>query len=248
MDDPKTLDLVKELLQRLISTSRHHTSSAAPPLPPSDLAKSLKYAHRVLSSRMSPSISIDEAAMAESIKRSLARQHRPSDALAFADLYSKLVSLTSSLSSSVSVPPRNRWSFLYLVKCLSNSSSQTPRIFSAGALLPSLPILESSSYSGRNSGGVKKGLGAGGVFTVSKDPENMREIALIEHSDLVSTETTVSESVLVRDVLYVAQGIDGSYVKYDVKINGYDLPPDSGSFKVPRATRTMVTWSRGYAS
>lgn len=76
-----------------------------------------------------------------------------------------------------------------------------------------------------------------GVLLVAKDPDNIRDIAFREFVNLVREENAVSEEVLVRDVLYACQGIDGNYVKFDSNADGYVLPD---SIKVPRATRVMV--------
>ncbi|XP_073045815.1 LOW QUALITY PROTEIN: gamma-tubulin complex component 3-like [Primulina eburnea] len=83
---------------------------------------------------------------------------------------------------------------------------------------------------------VEKGWN-GGVLMVTKDPGNLREMAYREFADLIKEENEVSEEVLVRDVLYACQGIDGAYLKFDEKADEYVLPE---FIKVPRATRTMV--------
>ncbi|KAI3472133.1 hypothetical protein Pfo_029621 [Paulownia fortunei] len=77
----------------------------------------------------------------------------------------------------------------------------------------------------------------GGILMISKDPENIRDMAYREFVDLIKEENEVSEVVLVRDVLYACQGIDGKYVKFDEKADAYVLPE---LIKVPRATRIMV--------
>ncbi|XP_020270565.1 gamma-tubulin complex component 3, partial [Asparagus officinalis] len=164
------------------------------------------------------------SAMAESIKRTLALSGRHADALSFADLYSKLTHRSSI---------KNRWALLYLLKSIADDrrKSQSSSIPKVSAGLPSLPLSTpkktlASQTSGR-----------GGVLLLSKDPDNIREIALREFGDLVSEETEVSESALVRDVLYVSQGIDGRYVKFDEKSDSYELLQ---SLKVPRSTRILV--------
>lgn len=88
----------------------------------------------------------------------------------------------------------------------------------------------------RGKGEVGKGW-SGGVLMVSKDPENLRDMAYKEFVNLSKEENEVSEDVLVRDVLYACQGIDGKYVKYDKNEDGYMLPD---WMKVPRATRSVV--------
>ncbi|GFZ20923.1 spindle pole body component 98 [Actinidia rufa] len=95
-------------------------------------------------------------------------------------------------------------------------------------------IDSSRVLSGR--GAVEKGW-SGGVLMVSKDPENIRDIAYREFANLLKEENEVSEEVLVRDVLYACQGIDGKFVKFDKNVDGYVLPD---TVRVPRATKIMV--------
>ncbi|XP_064936089.1 gamma-tubulin complex component 3-like [Musa acuminata AAA Group] len=226
MDDPKTRDLVKELVLRLVSPVDSPSSAAE------EVPRAIGFAHRLLSSRMAPSLAPDELAIAESIKRHLAASGRSSDALAFADLHTEL-----SARSSGPGAIRNRWALLYLLKSLSDARRREPLLHSTGtAGLPALPLDPQPSH--QLPLAAKKILPpSGGVLLVSKDPENIREIALQKYADLVMDETEVSESALVRDILFVCQGINGRYVRFDKASDCYDLPE---SLKLPRSMRTMV--------
>ncbi|XP_060201299.1 gamma-tubulin complex component 3 [Lycium barbarum] len=326
--DQRALDLVKELVHRLLSLN---PSLNPNPNPISDQQyhQSLRYAIRILSSHMTPSITIDESAMVESIKRKLATQGKSSDALTFADVYTKFSSKTGPGSV------RNKWAVLYLLKTVSEDRKIVQKHQSNGflgsALSGGLPELGNLGVRNDNSrdfrglvgklgnlsddlgvrndnsevsrglmGKMEKGssdefqknrnlglendnskdfrglmgkLGkgysegslsdefrnlnsgsdnlrvlrgksevgkgwSGGVLMVSKDPENLREMAYKEFVNLSKEENEVSEDVLVRDVLYACQGIDGKYVKYDEKADGYALPD---WMKVPRATRSVLS-------
>ncbi|KAK9169980.1 hypothetical protein Syun_002120 [Stephania yunnanensis] len=228
-DHQTLLDLVKELVHRLNPSTATTTTQ---------FAQSLKYATRILASRMTPSIAADESAMAESIKRSLVNEGNSSGALAFADLYTKF----SSKSGFGTI--KNKWAVLYLLKVVAEdrkaakkSNSRASSGLFASTVCGGLPVVFDEE-----SGGAKKVLdrnrsGSNGVLLVSKDSENFREIAVREYGDLVREESEVSEGVLVRDVLYACQGIDGKYVKFDKNFDGYVL---LDSVKVPRAVRVMV--------
>lgn len=207
-----TMDLIKDLVVRL---SPDPSSNAT--------EKSLKYAIRILSSRISPSVTIDEAAIAESIKRRLVNEGKSSEALTFADLYTKFSSRSIS----------NRPALLYLLKVISDDrrKDRSSDLLSS-ALLPSLSDPKNTLENGH-----RTTAGGGGVLLFSKDPENIREIAFREFSDLITEESEIPEGVLVRDVLYACQGIDGKYVKFDKVSDGYAL---SESLTVPRSTRIMV--------
>ncbi|KAL5669173.1 hypothetical protein ACJX0J_021394, partial [Zea mays] len=61
--------------------------------------------------------------------------------------------------------------------------------------------------SGLRPGSQAHGAPPGGLVLVSKDLDNIREIALREYTELVIDETEVSEAVLVRNVLYACQGV-----------------------------------------
>lgn len=315
-DDPKVLDLVKQLVHRLLCSSPNSMSASssfsnpnpnyASTVTPLQYQQALKYALRILSSRMTPSIAPDEAAMAESIKRQLATQGKSSEALTFTDLYSKFSTKTGPGSV------KNKWAVLYMLKTISEDrKTQKNHLVANGFLNPALsgglPALfgnESSSrynvgnehFKGLNNldkklsgvgvnsvgsrdsfnrvrglsnlGKVEKKWGdgglsndfedlrvfgddsrtfkgredvekgwSGGVLMVSKDPENIRDMAYREFVSLLKEENEVTEEVLVRDVLYACQGIDGKYVKFDNNADGYVLPD---LVKVPRPTRIMV--------
>ncbi|XP_042490826.1 gamma-tubulin complex component 3-like [Macadamia integrifolia] len=234
MEDQRVLDLVKQLVVRLLSPNPNSSEQSIHSI---DIDKSLKYAMRILGTRMTPSISIDEAAMAESIKRNFVNQGKSSEALTFADLYSKF-SFKSGPGSM-----HNKWAVLYLLKVISEdrrkekrSDSRVSSAFLSSTVSGGLPVLFENDRGSRNQKPPDKGWN-GGVLLVSKDPDNLRDIAFREFADLLKEESDVSESHLVRDVLYACQGINGKYVKFDKSIDAYVLPD---SIKVPRATRIMV--------
>ncbi|CAM8969792.1 unnamed protein product [Rhodiola kirilowii] len=186
----KITDLIKELVLRLTSSSSLNPNSND-----HDFLKSLRYAIRILTSRMSPSIAPDSAAMAESIKRHLATQGNSSKALTFSELYTR------------------------------------------GCDLGGLPALFEDDFRISDD---SKALNRGrehGVLFVMKDPENIRELAFREYVNLLKEESEVSEEVLVRDVLYTCQGVDGTYIRFDSKTGEYSL---NDAIKVTRATKNIV--------
>ncbi|KAL3533961.1 hypothetical protein ACH5RR_007482 [Cinchona calisaya] len=283
-DDQKVLDLIKELVHRLLYTSPH----SIPTSPSSEFQQALRYALRILSSRMTPSVAPKDAAgasMAESIKRRLATQGKSSEALTFTDLYNKFSSKTGPGSV------KNKW-VLYLLKTVSDDRkiqknqhiSGVSNGFFEPASARGLPALFGDELSDRfgagnehyrnlsdsdgrhflnNFGGVSENLkklrGLSDVGKVEKKwddgglnedfeklralGDNSRVLRGRENADkrefavLLREENEVSEEVLVRDVLYACQGIDGKYVKFDEKADGYVLPE---LVKVSRATHVMV--------
>ncbi|KAK2989172.1 hypothetical protein RJ640_029364 [Escallonia rubra] len=266
MDDGKAVvDLVKQLVNRLLAAQPAPNSTESTTTAQSHHQQALRYAVRILSSRMTPSIAADEAAMAESITRRLATQGNSSDALTFADLYSKFALKTGPGSLS------NKWALLYLLKAISEDRKTHKKLAQSDSRVSSgifkmsvpggLPALFDSESNGSSNGisdisrrkldkgrhddnlrnlpvkeTPEKGW-SGGVLMVSRDPENARDMAYREFANLLKEENEVSEGVIVRDVLYACQGIDGKYVRFDKVIDGYALPD---TLKVPRATRVMV--------
>ncbi|PON44479.1 Gamma-tubulin complex component protein [Parasponia andersonii] len=233
-DQQKVADLIKELVLRLLS---QNPISGSQPLTSNSPAfqKYLRYAVRILSARLRSSIAPDSAAIAESIKRRLANQGKSSQALTFSELYTKFASKTGPGSVD------NKWAVLHLLDIISEDrKNASTQLDSSSVLLPNLAFndaeLGNDSWVSRRKGGKEKGW-SNGVLLVSKDPENLRDIAFREFVNLVKEENEVKEEVLVRDVLYACQGIDGNYVKFDASSDGYVL---LDSIKVPRATGLMV--------
>lgn len=224
----KLIDLVKELVHRLLSQSQQNPQNP-------NFENSFRYALRILSSRLTPSIAPDAAAIAESVKRRLATHGKSSDALSFADLFAKFSSKTGPGSVN------NKWAVIYLLKIISEDRKSAKNVVNSSTLLPNLGVheLESKNDSRVLNGKEDKQLGwrKNGVLLVNKDPENLRDVAFREFVNLLKEENEVSEEVLVRDVLYCCQGIDGKYVKFNTMVDGYCL---SDLVKVPRATRVMV--------
>ncbi|KAI4348797.1 hypothetical protein L6164_009475 [Bauhinia variegata] len=229
-DQQKAAYLVKELVLRLLSTSQASDSRPTNPNSP-DFQKSLRYAIRILSSRLTPSIALDVAAIAESVKRRLATQGSSAEALTFADLYTKFASKTGPGGVN------NKWALIYMLKIISEDRKSTQ--MDTGVSLPYLVFANGESKDSRilHSRNVQDKGWNNGVLLVAKDPDNRRDIAFREFVNLVKEENEVSEEVLVRDVLYACQGVDGKYVKFDNRVGGYVL---SDLVKVPRATRSMV--------
>ncbi|KAH1077897.1 hypothetical protein GYH30_053106 [Glycine max] len=216
-DQQKLPDLVKALVHHLLSLNLPPNS---PPLNPNspEFRNSLRYALRILSSRLTPSVAPDAAAIADSIKRRLASYGHSSQALSFADLFSKFASKAQSVDK--------KWALIYLLKIISEDRHNNT---TATTLLPNLNFSEPATSN--------KPSNNGGVLLVSKDPENRRDIAFLEFVKLVREENEVSEEVLVQDVLYACQGVDGKFVKLDSESKRYVIPV---SIRVPRAPRSMV--------
>ncbi|KAI5447019.1 hypothetical protein KIW84_014749 [Lathyrus oleraceus] len=229
MDDEeeqqKLPDLVKALVHHLLSQNLPPNS---PPLNPTSchFQNSLRYAHRILSSHLTPSVTPDVAAIAESIKRRLATEGRSSEALSFADLYTKFVSKAADVD--------NKWSLLHLFNIISQDRKTAVKSqLDASVFLPNLTISDNNVGPRR----IENKGWSDGVVVLAKDPNNRHDIAFHEYVKLVKEENDVTEEAMVTDVLYACQGVDGKYVKFDNENNCYVL---LDSIRVSRGTTGMV--------
>ncbi|CAG7911831.1 unnamed protein product [Brassica rapa] len=201
-DHQEAADLVHTLVLRLLFQNPNPPDPTSPAF-----LKTLRYASRILSSRIAPSsLSPDAASIAESLKRRLATQGKSSSALAFADLYTKLASKTGPGSVA------NKRSLLHLLKTVSDDRKSSINSFDSSLLLTNLSPCNAPKKKDRTSNGA---------LMISKDPENLKDIAFREYKILIKEENEVTEEVLVRDVLYACQGIDGKFVTFNSEIEGY---------------------------
>ncbi|KAM6559868.1 hypothetical protein CsatA_029107 [Cannabis sativa] len=155
--------------------------------------KYLRYAVRILFARLRSSIAPDSAAIAESIKSRLANQGKSSQALTFFELYNKFESKTGPGSVN------NKWAVLHLLNIISEDrKNTTTQLDSSSVLLPNLAFndaeLGNDLRVSRKRGSKEKGWN-NGVLLVSKDPENLREIAFKEFVNLLKEENEISEEV-----------------------------------------------------
>ncbi|GMJ13807.1 GAMMA TUBULIN COMPLEX PROTEIN 3, spindle pole body component 98 [Hibiscus trionum] len=190
-DQRKVTDLVIELVRRLLSQQN-------PPPSSPHFSQSLRYAFRILSSRLTPSVSPDADAVSESIKRCLATQGNSSDALTFSDLYTKFASKNGSGSVN------NKWAVLYLLKIISADRKNAINGMDSSVFLPNLGLNDDETGNDSRVLNAKENgdkAWKNGVLLVSKDPQNLREVSFREFGNLVKEENEVTEEVLVRDVI-----------------------------------------------
>ncbi|KAI3819990.1 hypothetical protein L1987_13845 [Smallanthus sonchifolius] len=226
--DRRVGDLVRELIYHFQNnpSSQHSNTN------PNPNSEDVKYAIRILSSRMMPLILADEAAIANSIKSRLAKQDKLSDALTFTDLYSRFASKTGPGSV------KNKRSVLYLLKVISEDriSNPTFQIDLTFSEQPPSIASETSELRSYSSQRLKNGKN-GGIITILKSTNNIQNTAFRDFAMLLNEESDVSEEDLVTDVLSVCQGIDGKYVKFDDSVDGYVL---LDSIKVSKANKLMI--------
>uniref|UniRef100_A0AAR2L5Y7 Gamma-tubulin complex component n=1 Tax=Pygocentrus nattereri TaxID=42514 RepID=A0AAR2L5Y7_PYGNA len=189
-----------------------------------DVAHQFQYAVRVIGSNYAPTIERDEFLVSEKIKKELLKQRREADAALFSELHRKLQ--TQGVL-------KHRWSILYLLLSLCEDPRKpSSRVGSYGAVfaqaLPcdahstpfyyarpqslSLSYPERSVLAAHNA----SSMGTSGISSLGVYPLYNLCLSL-------SLSAEISEAALVRDILYVFQGIDGKFIKMCAPENCYKI-------------------------
>ncbi|KAI3841750.1 hypothetical protein MKW92_000766 [Papaver armeniacum] len=179
-EQKRVLDLVKELVLRRVKNR---------------IRKALKYAMRILGSRMTPSISIDEASMSSSKSGSGCIQNKWSVLYLLKVIYEDI---RKDRKSDSRVFSHTLWFYFFTV------------VF--------VLVDESSCNSRKTLDKSRIGNGNGGVLLISKDPENIRDIVLRDFANLLKEESEIVEGCLVRDVLYFDKNLDGYVLLDSIKV------------------------------
>uniref|UniRef100_A0A674DYQ4 Tubulin gamma complex component 3 n=1 Tax=Salmo trutta TaxID=8032 RepID=A0A674DYQ4_SALTR len=209
-----------------------------------EVAHQFQYAVRVVGSNYAPTIERDEFLVSEKIKKELLKQRREGDAALFSELHRKLQ--TQGVL-------KHRWSVLYLLLSLCEDPRKPSRVGSYGALfaqaLPrdahstpfyctrpgSLPL----SYTERSGPGgaqISTSMGTSGISNQLMEPclsgqdpgrrsQSYMTLDFLQSCScgLAGSASEVGEAALVRDILYVFQGIDGKFIKMSNADNCYKI-------------------------
>uniref|UniRef100_A0AAZ3S6H2 Gamma-tubulin complex component n=1 Tax=Oncorhynchus tshawytscha TaxID=74940 RepID=A0AAZ3S6H2_ONCTS len=208
-----------------------------------EVAHQFQYAVRVVGSNYAPTIERDEFLVSEKIKKELLKQRREGDAALFSELHRKLQ--TQGVL-------KHRWSVLYLLLSLCEDPRKPSRVGSYGALfaqaLPrdahstpfyctrpgSLPL----SYPERSGPGgsqISTSMGTSGISSQSMEPclscqhpglhsQSYMTLDFLQCCSCgLAGSVCVGEAALVRDILYVFQGIDGKFIKMSNADNCYKI-------------------------
>lgn len=187
------------------------------------------YVYRLLGSRIGAPTSGDEFQLVEKIKRNLAASSSDGarKAIRFAEVYRRF-----SQKRVVS----NRWGVMHLLNTLSNSASAASAgVRGAGSTLslleqsdvfkavpPSMPDLATDFEQT--------------LAQLSTGPPAAGSASWRDYQ-AVRTDHQVPEAVLVRDVVFAMQGIDGQFIKFDKAADGFVVQSGHG---VPAPTRDLV--------
>ncbi|CAB4494656.1 unnamed protein product [Rhizophagus irregularis] len=180
-----------------------------------------EYCMRILGSRMTPSVVSDELHVSDLIKKKLAREHKSSaKALRFANLFSKLQSQTTIT---------RKWSILYFLLSLSDQSN----ISEVGKVMNTSPIEQAFSYRGlQNLSNFRN-------IETNKQPyeEEANRFIPNQLAEFENSNIEVSEEMLLRDIVFIFQGINGQFIKYNEESLSYIIDP---KLDINRTTRDLL--------
>lgn len=186
------------------------------------------YVYRLLGSRIGAPTSGDEFQLVEKVKRNLAATGTDGarKAIRFAEVYRRF-----SQKRVIS----NRWGVMHLLHALSNSAGASPGGKGAGS---ALGLLEQSA--------VFKAAPPAMPDLASQMEQSLRQLApgvpqtrgaSWRDHEAMRTDHQVPEPMLVRDVVFAMQGIDGQFIKFDKSVDGYMVERGHG---VAAPTRDLV--------
>ncbi|GES99979.1 gamma-tubulin complex component 3 homolog [Rhizophagus clarus] len=205
-----------------------------------------EYCMRILGSRMTPSVVSDELHVSDLIKKKLAREHKSSaNALRFANLFSKLQSQTTIT---------RKWSILYFLLSLSDQSN-----INEGKITNTSPIEQAFSYRGlqnlsnfrnietnkqsyeeevnRFIPNVSSSSKVSNIKVSKEDELPSRTILIKQLAEFDHSNVEVSEEMLLRDIIFIFQGINGQFIKYNEESLSYIIDP---KLDINRSTRDLL--------
>ncbi|KAK3813111.1 MAG: Spc98 family-domain-containing protein [Benniella sp.] len=198
-----------------------------------------EYCLRILGSRLAPSLAADDMHISDLIKKKLMRMDATSTkAVRFSHLYPKL--------SACSVLTK-KWSILYFLLAVSDQSSATGLDgFTESQPLSYLGLhnLDTGRERERtNTAQSNDPVMAGthswhGSTTQVPTQERRSAYAELLNDQSRNSQPVVEESALLRDLIFVSQGIDGKMIKFDAEAKIFSMDP---SVNVSVSTKTLAT-------
>ena len=213
----------KDAIERLVGRLVHVTVT------PAQRENLQCYVYRLLGSRIGAPASGDEFQLVEKIKRNLAASGSEGarKAIRFAEVYRRF-----SQKRVIS----NRWGVMRLLSILSNSAGSGSGGRGAGS---TLGLLEQSEvFKEKAAPPPMPDLASELQHALHQlDLTNPPKVAGWRDHEAMRTDHQVPEGVLVRDVIFAMQGIDGQFIKFDKSVDGFVVQRGHG---VPGPTRDLV--------
>lgn len=227
-------ELVKKLTEAVVFKGRDDVKDAD-----TKVEQITSYSLRILSSHIYPSIQKNDFQITEAIKRKLYTRNHSVGGLSGPDSAVKFEEQNQKLSSQRNLI-REKWSVMYLLYTLSGAENthslsavdiaREQSFQAAGRGLPVLSPPQDMTVSA-------------GAETKSTDPSKSRSQALTllqpASQKLLDqhTQCDLSESLILRDVIYNLQGIDGAHITFTTEADGFSI---SNKLQVHRPLRVLV--------
>lgn len=238
MSSDRICDLVQKLTQAVVFKGR--SANANDPIIASQREQLTAYSLRILSSHLYPSVQKNDFQLNEAIKSKLNRRnHRveglsgPDSALRFEELNQRLGARRNLLTE--------KWSVMYLLYTLSGAENshglsavdvaREQSFTSAGRGLPVVgaPQRAITAAPGKERAGAEgKAVAVPPVGLLNKTSQ-----ALLDQS----LACELSEQMILRDIIFNLQGIDGAHVTFNSSADGFVI---SEKIKVHRPMRVLV--------
>ncbi|KAF9932969.1 Gamma-tubulin complex component 3 [Mortierella alpina] len=197
-----------------------------------------EYCLRILGSRLAPSLVSDDVHISDLIKKKLMRDDPSSaKAIRFSHLYTKL--------STCSVLTK-KWSILYFLLALSDQSStagKDGRTNNQPLSFLGLHNLETTNARERSRTSLAD---TGASSRARNEPMQASSVSQSREAahgtprnylNRISEGDEVEESALLRDLIFVFQGIDGKMIKFGAESGTCSIDP---SFNISVSTRSLV--------
>eukprot|EP00871_Galdieria_phlegrea_P003551 jgi/Galph1/4197/GphlegSOOS_G2851.1 len=243
---PEQATYIASLVRRLVlSVTSAQTQEASSTV----TTKQIRLALRLLSSRLSSSKqSLSEnQVIIERIKRSLCKRDRVRDAFRFLELANSLEKLVSSYRAKTILFLLEELEYHqeqkktcnidldnYLQDETAESSSRSQTMREKGE---SLPKYSNGSVRSNETAISDESSKIGDINGDIRHNSSIRQEGFQEYMMEENASYEISEAVLVREVIYTIQGIDGKYIKYNPKIDEYCVIAEVG---VPQPARELI--------
>ncbi|EFC50155.1 predicted protein, partial [Naegleria gruberi] len=188
--------------------------------------KQLRFLSSLLSSRISPTLvqTQDQILLTETIKKRLARENKSDTIFQFSQLYHKLNSKTVI---------QNKFNLVYLLNSLGIFNLQQDNSVSSLNMTFQDNLFKLNSTTPQRQENPRM-LQSQEIRPKSSTFEQYRQ----SYSEQENTKFEIAESVLVRDIIYTFQGIDGKYIKFDIGSERYIVDTKIG---IPKSTRLLMS-------
>ena len=212
------LQLLRQLIQRMVPGGAESSRKQQ---------QLLQYCVRVLGSRITPSVVGDEFHLIELVKKRLIKENHTTSALAFTELYRRL---------SGQPALHRRWSIMHVMFSLCSLQSADDSVSSA---FSNLGLVAIENEHGHEHARLAQTRTPSELARAEESLVMQASKAAAWKRSLMqeSAAYEVSEQVLIRDVLFCLQGIDGTHIKYHPEYDAY--VPDL-KLALPASTRDLL--------